>query len=141
MPDGMIHTAYYDYHSSFSTAGVPGLLFWFFYVKMDKVSRMPNVPRFTDEDAAKVVTEYGKTVLGPGYTLQDLWDNRVRATLAPLEEGVSKKWSNGRVVLVGDAVHKVYIHPLQSCSLELTQQRQPSIPASAPTRPTRASCA
>ncbi|KAB2577963.1 putative fad binding domain protein [Lasiodiplodia theobromae] len=111
MPDGMIHTAYYDYHSSFSTAGVPGLLFWFFYVKMDKVSRMPNVPRFTDEDAAKVVTEYGKTVLGPGYTLQDLWDNRVRATLAPLEEGVSKKWSNGRVVLVGDAVHKATVNP------------------------------
>lgn len=107
MADGMIHTSYYDYHSSFSTAGVPGLLFWFFYVKMPTVSRTPNCPRFTDDDAERLVAEYRKTVIGPGYTLQDLWDNRVRATLAPLEEGVSKTWSHGRVVCVGDAVHKV----------------------------------
>ncbi|EOD43599.1 putative fad binding domain protein [Neofusicoccum parvum UCRNP2] len=111
MDDGMIHTSYYDYHSSFSTAGVPGLLFWFFYVKMPQVTRMPNVPRFTDADAAQLVGEYGKTVIGPGYTLQDLWDTRVRATLAPLEEGVSKKWSHGRVVLVGDSVHKATVNP------------------------------
>lgn len=109
MADGMIHTSYYDYHSSFSTAGVPGLLFWFFYVKMDKVSRVPDVPRFDQEDAAALVGEYGKTVIGPGYTLQDLWDTRVRATLGPLEEGVSKRWSHGRVALVGDAVHKVRV--------------------------------
>ncbi|KAL1640399.1 hypothetical protein SLS58_006897 [Diplodia intermedia] len=111
MADGMIHTSYYDYHSSFSTAGVPGLLFWFFYVKMDKVARMPDVPRFSQDDAAALVAKYSKTVIGPGYTLQDLWDTRVRATLAPLEEGVSKKWSNGRVVLVGDAVHKATVNP------------------------------
>ncbi|KAH7039489.1 hypothetical protein B0J12DRAFT_221975 [Macrophomina phaseolina] len=111
MQDGMIHTSYYNYHSSFSCANVPGLVFWFFYEKMDKVSRMPNVPRFTEADAAALVSKYGKTVVGPGYTLQDLWDTRVRATLSPLEEGVSKKWSHGRVVLVGDAVHKATVNP------------------------------
>lgn len=111
MKDGMIHTSYYDYHSSFSCANVPGLVFWFFYVKMDTVSHTPAVPRFTDADAAELVSKYSKTVIGPGYTLQDLWDARVRATLSPLEEGVSKKWSHGRVVLIGDAAHKATVNP------------------------------
>ncbi|GJC87167.1 FAD-dependent monooxygenase DEP2 [Colletotrichum liriopes] len=110
IPDGVLHTAYYDYYSSFSLVGVPGLIFWFFYVKLPSVTRMPNCPRFTDEDAHALVDQYGKTVLGPGYTLQTLWDSRIRATLAPLEEGVAKKWSHGRVVLAGDAVHKFTVN-------------------------------
>ncbi|OHW89755.1 FAD binding domain-containing protein [Colletotrichum incanum] len=110
IPDGVLHTAYYDYYSSFSLVGVPGLIFWFFYVKLPSITRMPNCPRFTDEDAHALVSQYGKTVLGPGYTLQTLWDSRIRATLAPLEEGVAKKWSYGRVVLAGDAVHKFTVN-------------------------------
>ncbi|KAK2042425.1 FAD/NAD(P)-binding domain-containing protein [Colletotrichum somersetense] len=110
IPDGVLHTAYYNCYSSFSLVGVPGLIFWFFYVKLPSVTRMPNCPRFTDEDAYALVNQYGNTFLGPGYTLQTLWDSRVRATLAPLEEGVAKKWSHGRIVLIGDAVHKLTVN-------------------------------
>ncbi|KZL85812.1 fad binding domain protein [Colletotrichum incanum] len=56
IPDGVLHTAYYDYYSSFSLVGVPGLIFWFFYVKLPSITRMPNCPRFTDEDAHALFT-------------------------------------------------------------------------------------
>jgi hypothetical protein len=40
-------------------------------------------------------------------TFGDYWKNMLWAHLAPLEEGVFKQWHGGRIVLVGDAVHKV----------------------------------
>lgn len=45
IPDGILHTAYYDYYSSFNLIGVPGLILWFFYVKLPSVTRIPNCPR------------------------------------------------------------------------------------------------
>jgi 2-polyprenyl-6-methoxyphenol hydroxylase-like FAD-dependent oxidoreductase len=33
--------------------------------------------------------------------------SRIRVTLANLEQGIQKKWHNGRTVLVGDAAHKM----------------------------------
>ncbi|KAK2011785.1 Isocitrate/Isopropylmalate dehydrogenase-like protein, partial [Colletotrichum eremochloae] len=41
-------------------------------IKYVIVTRMPNCPRFTYKDAHALVSQYGKTVMGPGYTLQTL---------------------------------------------------------------------
>ena len=41
------------------------------------------------------------------YTLGDAWKARIAGNMLALEEGVVDKWSRGRAVLVGDAVHKV----------------------------------
>ena len=103
----MVHNVYYPKYSAVAAAGVPGLVFWFLFVKAATNPRTPNCPRFTDDDAEALISRYGGSQLGPGYTVGDLWNARVKATMAPLEEGVLKKWSHGRVVLMGDAVHKV----------------------------------
>ncbi|KAJ0423114.1 hypothetical protein BJY00DRAFT_322222 [Aspergillus carlsbadensis] len=110
LPDGTVHNTYNRGHSGIVAAGVPGLAFWFFFVKAEKETRMPNCPRFTDEDAVAIVREYGSAQAGPGYTFHDLWDARVKASVAALEEGVLDKWSHGRAVLIGDAVHKATIN-------------------------------
>lgn len=105
----MVHNVYYDNYSAVAAAGVPGLVFWFLFVKASKLTRTPNCPRFTDEDAEATIQTYGSALVGPGYTVKDLWDARVKGTLVPLEEGVLKQWSHNRVVLMGDSVHKVLI--------------------------------
>ncbi|KAJ4260007.1 hypothetical protein NW757_001959 [Fusarium falciforme] len=38
--------------------------------------------------------------------VKDLWDKRLTAGMANLEEGVAEHWSWNRIVLVGDACHK-----------------------------------
>lgn len=55
------------------------------------------------------IRKYGHLKVGEDYTFNDLWENRISATMTPMEEGVVRaKWNNGgRVVLVGDVVHKV----------------------------------
>ncbi|KAJ6005031.1 hypothetical protein N7540_012830 [Penicillium herquei] len=111
LPDAMVNNVYYDGYSAIAAAGVHGLVFWFLFVKSDSLTRTPNCPRFTDEDAEAYIEKYGSSAVGPGYTVKDLWDARVKSTMVPLEEGVIKQWSHNRVVLMGDAVHKATINP------------------------------
>lgn len=105
--DRMVHNVYYPQYSAVAAAGMPGLVFWFLFVKAAAKTSTPNCPRFDNDDAQALIREYGDSQVGPGYTVRDLWDSQVKATMAPLEEGVLEKWSHGRVVLMGDAVHKV----------------------------------
>jgi hypothetical protein len=52
---------------------------------------------------------YGNVHVGAEYTFGDLWDARIAANVLALEEGVLKaRWSQGRVVLLGDSCHKVF---------------------------------
>ncbi|KAJ5557524.1 hypothetical protein N7494_001439 [Penicillium frequentans] len=111
LPDAMVHNVYYDDYSAIAAAGVEGLVFWFLFIKNLESTRTPNCPRFTDEDAEEYIQKYGSSLVGPGYTVKDLWDARVKATMVPLEEGVIKKWSHNRVVLMGDSVHKATVNP------------------------------
>lgn len=113
LPERMVHNVYYQGFSGVAAAGVSGLVFWFLFVKSDKVTKTPNTPRFTEEQTLATIEKYGHHALGPGYTFKDLWDSRVKADMVPLEEGVLQtKWnSGGRVVLLGDAVHKATVNP------------------------------
>lgn len=113
LPERMVHNVYYPGFSGVSAAGVRNLVFWFLFVKSDQVTKTPNTPRFTEEQTLATIEKYGDRNLGPGYTFKDLWDTRVKANMVALEEGVLQtKWnSGGRVVLLGDAVHKATVNP------------------------------
>ncbi|KAJ5779108.1 hypothetical protein N7457_006828 [Penicillium paradoxum] len=111
LPDAMVHNVYYYDYSAIAAAGVPGLVFWFIFVKNSHLTRTPNCPRFTDDDAEACIQKYGSSLVGPGYTVKDLWDARVKGTMVALEEGVVKQWRHNRVVLMGDSVHKATINP------------------------------
>ncbi|KAJ5096787.1 hypothetical protein N7456_007508 [Penicillium angulare] len=111
LPDAMVHNAYHKDHSAVAAAGVHGLVFWFLFIKASGTTRTPDCPRFTDDDAESSIQKYGGSLVGPGYTVEDLWNARVKSTMVPLEEGVIKQWSHSRVVLMGDSVHKATINP------------------------------
>ncbi|ETS79687.1 hypothetical protein PFICI_09540 [Pestalotiopsis fici W106-1] len=110
---GEVHNVYYRGFSGVAAAGAPGLVFWFLFVKSDGVTRTPNTPQFTEAEMEATISKYGHHKLGSNYTFQDLWMGRQKAAMVPLEEGVLRtKWhSGGRVVLVGDSVHKATVNP------------------------------
>ncbi|POS72063.1 FAD binding domain-containing protein [Diaporthe helianthi] len=113
LPERMVHNVYYPGFSGVAAAGVRGLVFWFLFVKSDRVTKSPNTPRFTEEETLATIAKYGDNNLGPGYTFKDLWNSRIKANMLALEEGVLQtKWnSGGRVALLGDAVHKATVNP------------------------------
>lgn len=83
------------------------IVVWFFFIRLEKPTY--NRTRYSEEEAEEWAERYkdqpvwkeGKVVFG------DLWKTRERATLTNLEEGILENWSKGRVVLLGDAVHKM----------------------------------
>lgn len=113
LPERMVHNVYYQGLSGVAAAGVRDLVFWFLFVKSDKVTKSPNTPRFTEEQTLATIAKYGDHALGSGYTFKDLWDSRIKANMVALEEGVLQtKWnSGGRVVMIGDSVHKATVNP------------------------------
>ncbi|KAL2220239.1 hypothetical protein M432DRAFT_608525 [Thermoascus aurantiacus ATCC 26904] len=103
--DGVMHYGYYDKYTTISCTGVPGQIFWFMLVKIPLIKGL-DCPRFTEEDTLAVIEEYGDVKVGPGYTIKDLWNKRIRASMVSLEEGILQTWHHSRVILMGDAIHK-----------------------------------
>jgi 2-polyprenyl-6-methoxyphenol hydroxylase-like FAD-dependent oxidoreductase len=92
---------------------------WFFYVKLDKPVDFPDRTYYTDDDAAEMAKQFADQPITENVKFKELWDARVRARLAGLEEGIQSLWHSGRIVLVGDAVHKVRLLP--SCPPDRVQ--------------------
>ncbi|KAI1151897.1 hypothetical protein F4825DRAFT_476499 [Nemania diffusa] len=65
--------------------------------------------RFTSEDLEKFSEEMSDIAVFPGVQLKEIWPLReeTNATLLQQEEGMAEKWYHGRLVLVGDAAHKM----------------------------------
>lgn len=65
--------------------------------------------RFTAEDLDAFVEEMSDWTIFPGVKMKELWTQRQEghAVLLHQEEGVAEKWYHDRIVLVGDAAHKM----------------------------------
>lgn len=101
-----MHYGDYDKYTTISCTGVPGQIFWFLLIKIPLTKGLDS-PRYTEKDTLAVIDQHGDVQVGPGYTIKDLWHKRIRATMAPLEEGLLSRWYHSRVILMEDAIHKV----------------------------------
>lgn len=84
---------------------------WFFVyskINLDGV-RNPedSKDRYSQQDADEYAAALGDIHLAPKVQLRDAYADKTAANLTNLQEGIADRWSwGGRVVLVGDAVHK-----------------------------------
>lgn len=95
--------------STLSYVGKEGKVFWFVFAKMDQVYRYPSIPRFKQEDAEEMIGMTGGLAIRPNatVTVQDLYDARVTSQLVAIEESKYQHWSHGRIVCLGDSIHKM----------------------------------
>ncbi|KAE9370063.1 FAD/NAD(P)-binding domain-containing protein [Stipitochalara longipes BDJ] len=88
-----------------------GRVMWCLVEKLDKEYRLPNIPRYTDEDARVWAESKLNKVLVSDTADQvrfgDVWKSVETVALVPIEEGDLKVWTSGKIVCVGDSVHKV----------------------------------
>ncbi|KAI8633548.1 FAD/NAD(P)-binding domain-containing protein [Xylariaceae sp. FL1651] len=65
--------------------------------------------RFTDEELEQVAQGMSDVMVLPGVKLKEIWPSRDQTNVVLLhqEEGMAESWYYGRVVLVGDAAHKM----------------------------------
>lgn len=97
----------------FTVAVIPSVndrVFWFVIDKMSRKSEgddRAGLPRFTQEDLVKRLRSLESIVVEHGVCLGDVWEKRTVANMVPLEEYAYQKWFSGRVVCLGDSMHKV----------------------------------
>lgn len=62
---------------------------------------------FTRDDEGKILTKFKEFIVADASMIMDVAFRITTGSMSLLEEGVAQKWSYKRIVLVGDACHKV----------------------------------
>jgi len=86
-----------------------GYVFWV-VEKLDKLYRFPNVPKYSEEEGHKFARSHLEKVLlsdTAQIKFGDLWEKTTFSALLAVEEGFLEQWSAGRIVCIGDSIHKV----------------------------------
>lgn len=91
----------------FQIISQPQRIFWMLYQALDSPLEQPVF--YGEEEAEALAAEHGGCPVGEGLTFKQIRASKTFEKLAVLEEGVAAKWYWKRVVLIGDAVHKVVI--------------------------------
>lgn len=105
-------TVVHNKQYSFLTLTQPDHVFFFVFFLLEKPFTWPKRERYTDEDAEALAASVADHPISPSMVFGELWKKRYRGTLISIEEGVLEHWYHGRIVLAGDAVHKVRSPPI-----------------------------
>ncbi|RPB17841.1 flavo protein monooxygenase [Morchella conica CCBAS932] len=100
-------TCVYDGVSVMTFNGSQGRIIWFVTKKLDKRYHYPDIPRFTNVDAEKVCEGIQTKAIWGKVTFADIWAGRESYWMTALEENVFEHWHVGRVVCLGDSIHKL----------------------------------
>ncbi|KEY73467.1 hypothetical protein S7711_07493 [Stachybotrys chartarum IBT 7711] len=92
--------------SQLIASGPNNQVYWFFFVRLPKVKYGDDIPRYTKEDEAEMVKQYSAVRITEKVNFGQIYARRVASTLTPLHEIVHKKWFFGRIIALGDSVHK-----------------------------------
>ncbi|KMU88854.1 monooxygenase [Coccidioides immitis H538.4] len=69
--------------------------------------RWPNRGKYTEEEMEALASKLADCPVTETVLFGELWRSRTKGQLISLEEGVLKHWFFGRIVLAGDAIHKI----------------------------------
>lgn len=82
-------------------------MYYFGFFKTTDTNTLEEIPRYTADDAKKLVAEYADDVIYNGVTLGHLQARSTNLAMVPVEEYVLEKCFYKRAILIGDAFHKV----------------------------------
>lgn len=82
-------------------------VYWFLFHELGETKHGEDIPRFSKEDESLLAAHYRNDKITETMTFGELYDNRIKSTLVPLEEHVFKRWHFQRILIIGDAATKV----------------------------------
>lgn len=84
-----------------------GRVYWFLFHELGETKHGEDIPRFPKEDELLLAAHYRSDKITETVTFGELYDNRIKSTLVPLEEHVFRRWHFQRILIIGDAATKV----------------------------------
>ena len=97
----------YNHGFTFLATSQPHAVYFFVIFRRDKPFTWPKRERYTDVDVNTLAELVMDKPVNDQIVFSEVWKRRTRAAVVALEEGVFEHWHHGRIVLAGDAVHKV----------------------------------
>jgi hypothetical protein len=98
---------FHDGFTIMTYQGLGGRVYWFVVEKLDRKYTYPHLPRFSQQDALNGCERLGGVWLRNTVHFRDVWANRETFAMTALEECVLRPWHSGRIVCIGDSIHKV----------------------------------
>ncbi|KAK5654520.1 hypothetical protein OQA88_7149 [Cercophora sp. LCS_1] len=93
--------------SSLAVVVKNGRTYYFIFQKMAQILRGTNMPRYSEQETEEFAKAHFDMVIRPGVHFKALWDNSIASNLVVLEEGSFEVWTHGRIVCIGDSIHKM----------------------------------
>jgi hypothetical protein len=104
---GDSHRSYAEKHSTLSFVGQGGILYWFLFSKLDKRYYGKEIPRYTKEQMEEAAKAFDNIHMTDEITYDKVFEQRTFANMLCLEESQNEHWSSGRIVCIGDSIHKM----------------------------------
>ncbi|KAG2413080.1 hypothetical protein HFD88_010639 [Aspergillus terreus] len=98
---------FHDGFTIMTYQGLGGQVYWFIVQKLDRKFTYPYHPSFSKQDAVNVCERLGNVWLRDTVHFRHVWANRETFAVTPLEEGIVRPWHSGRMVCIGDSIHKM----------------------------------
>lgn len=92
---------------TFTIISQPDHVFTFVTFRLKEPVIWPRRMFYTAQDAEQLAETVASYPVCESLLFGELWRKRERASLVNVEGGVLDKWHCGRIVLAGDAAHKV----------------------------------
>jgi 2-polyprenyl-6-methoxyphenol hydroxylase-like FAD-dependent oxidoreductase len=107
LPEGLLGWNLGHNYSYVLGTGPPNRAYWLLSIHLGKTYYGAEIPHFTEEDKERIVREHWDDPITADLHMSDLYENRLHMVVSPLREVVYKRWDCGRMVVLGDAAHKV----------------------------------
>ncbi|KAF4635287.1 hypothetical protein G7Y89_g2803 [Cudoniella acicularis] len=104
---GDSHRTYSKDHSTLSFVGKGGKLYWFLFTKLDKRYYGKEIPKYTTVDAEEAAKAFFNIHMTNDIKFEEVWDQRTFVNMVCVEESQNEHWTSGRIVCIGDSVHKM----------------------------------
>ncbi|KAL2787876.1 hypothetical protein BJX66DRAFT_353024 [Aspergillus keveii] len=108
IPRGYLAFGVNEGFSNVIGTGPENRVYWFVTRKMDRTYFGSEVPKFTKEDEERFVREHWDDQITADVRFSDLYKARKQDVIqTPIREFVYRKWHLGRIIVLGDASHKM----------------------------------
>ncbi|KAJ5201507.1 uncharacterized protein N7498_006170 [Penicillium cinerascens] len=104
---GEIHRTYGQGYSFLAVIGKEGRVWWFLFTKMSRKYNGSEIPRFKQSDMDEHVLPYLSTPVTRSVRFSEIYERAFFRNMLALEESLYKHWFYGRMVCIGDSVHKM----------------------------------
>ncbi|CEL09222.1 hypothetical protein ASPCAL12361 [Aspergillus calidoustus] len=107
LPRGLLGWNLGHDYSYITGTGPEDRTYWGLMIKLDRTYYGKEIPVLTEEDKERIIRKHWDDPITAEIHLSDLYKRSIHILASPLREIVLKKWFCGRMVVLGDAAHKM----------------------------------